>query len=816
MGVCNLFVLVMLLARHYLISISDQWQSSSLALLYIQVAASGLLMLMCLMVPRRPEVYRDEKVVDGQFTTSILGWISFAWIQPVIDKCQTRKGLTADDLAELDHLSLPENIHQNSKLTGAIVLDQQGAWRWILNPHYSALVCQLLIAVASSILSFAPQLALLRILRLLEDHQLENKKHVLGVSVIAFALSVLASAVLEPLKTWCFHNRIAVRVQQQLSLAIFDKTLRTSYSSDANDDAQDAHSPTKILSADMKKIVDVISQAFVLCESPIKIGIASIFLAKLLGWQSIIAYFVVVGLLATIKSIIVRRYSANQQTLMRLNGSRLEIMKELLFGLRQKAWESEINEVRDCELKSQWTVYFWQIWMTSTSSISPILLSLACITAYALSHGSLSASTAFTSISVLNSIQVALTALPKAISTLFDASNSVKHLTLFFAREERLNNAIPSDVVKFRNATISWPGARPGVAGTLAGLDLRFPKESLSIVTGPSGSGKSLLLTAMIDEANIVSGIVTAPVSAPLDHTLSLSEPDTWLSTLSLAYVSQKPWIQNATVQDNIRLGLPLDHHRYAKVIFACGLGHDLEEFPHGDQTVLSAKDANVSDDQKARISLARALYSRAKTLIVDDIFSVISKDAQKHIYQHVLCGDVMSERTFILATQNIDLYLPLASYLVSLEDGRLKSAITINEMSQLGSVSSFTREEEVYSGLQSLKETIPTLSEKQQQIKSTISRPLQVLLRNGGSTYKWTLFATAFIGYAAVMLGRVSRIWQFFNGGYFSNRSISFSLGVFVTGQLNRKTKQRRQRKHIIRAILSYTLYSQLSLVCS
>ncbi|KAJ5901807.1 hypothetical protein N7495_002335 [Penicillium taxi] len=744
MGVSNLFVLLLLLARRYIISIADHLTNSSPKLLGAQVIASSLLVIMCFMVPRRPDVYRNEKLVDRQFTTGVLSWISFSWIQPVLDKCHLPDNLTLEDLSELDYDTTPEIIHKDSQLKRGTVVDSRGIWRWILRSHHSALICQLFITVTSSFLSFAPQLALLQILRHLEDTQLETKKDELWTPVTALGLSVMASAALEPFKRWISHNKIAVRMQQQLSLAVFEKTTQIGHFDPVDEKT--------LLSSEVKTITDFFCLAFTLCESPIKIGISSIFLAHLLGWKSMLAGIAVLTTLAATRSIVMRRYSGNQKKLMRLRDSRLEMMTEILQGVCPK--RIDINELRDYELKSQWSVYFWQIGMSSMSSISPILLSIACIAAYAWSHGSLSASTAFTSISVLNSLQAALAVLPNAITSLFDASNSVERLTLFFSQAEKLNNTIPSDTVKFRNASISWPGAGPGSSYTLTGLELRFPKDTVSIITGPPGSGKSLLLSAMLDEVKIISGLISAPVSAPLDHTLSLSDPDTWLSTVSLAYVSQKPWLQNATIQENIRLGLPLDHRRYAKVIFVCGLEHDLKCLPQGDQTVLSCKGANISDSQKSRISLARALYSRAKTLVVDDIFTTIDKEAATHIYRHVLCGDVLNERTFILATRNVELCLPQAEYLVTLENGRLKSAVSIRKMAQPGFDHSSLPEEENHSALKSAKSLVST-GGRSQHNKPTISESLHVLLRQGGDPTHWMFFGVAFIGYAAVMLGR-------------------------------------------------------------
>ena len=88
----------------------------------------------------------------------------------------------------------------------------------------------------------------------------------------------------------------------------------------------------------------------------------------------------------------------------------------------------------------------------------------------------------------------------------------------------------------------------------------------------------------------------------------------------NLALVNQKPWIMNATVKDNILFGQPYDEERYRDCLrYAC-LETDLKILQYGDQTMIGEKGVNLSGGQKARVSLARALYSQADILLLDDI----------------------------------------------------------------------------------------------------------------------------------------------------------------------------------------------------
>jgi len=78
----------------------------------------------------------------------------------------------------------------------------------------------------------------------------------------------------------------------------------------------------------------------------------------------------------------------------------------------------------------------------------------------------------------------------------------------------------------------------------------------------------------------------------------------------SVAYTAQDPWIQNATLRDNILMGRELDDERYAAVLEACALTQDLELLPAGDMSEIGEKGINLSGGQRHRVALARACYT--------------------------------------------------------------------------------------------------------------------------------------------------------------------------------------------------------------
>ena len=103
------------------------------------------------------------------------------------------------------------------------------------------------------------------------------------------------------------------------------------------------------------------------------------------------------------------------------------------------------------------------------------------------------------------------------------------------------------------------------------------------------------------------------------------------------AYSSQQPWIQNATVKDNILFGNPLNETVYSNVLSACSLDTDLKILPAGDMTEIGERGINLSGGQKARVSLARAVYANKTIYLLDDPLSAVDVHVAKHLYNHVI-----------------------------------------------------------------------------------------------------------------------------------------------------------------------------------
>jgi ABC-type cobalamin/Fe3+-siderophores transport system ATPase subunit len=207
--------------------------------------------------------------------------------------------------------------------------------------------------------------------------------------------------------------------------------------------------------------------------------------------------------------------------------------------------------------------------------------------------------------------------------------------------------------------------------------NITFPSGKLTIVFGPTGCGKSSLLNALLGEMDALTGRAWLPSHCNWNKTVTtdkfaLDSVDSSLYSYKVAYAAQQPWIQHASIRDNIVFGQPFDDVRYNKVLYQCALIKDLDILEDGDLTEIGEKGINLSGGQKQRVSLARAVYSRSKTVLLDDCLSAVDANTASHLYERCLLGDLMHDRTIILVSHHVRLCIGGATYLVQMSRGQV------------------------------------------------------------------------------------------------------------------------------------------------
>lgn len=173
------------------------------------------------------------------------------------------------------------------------------------------------------------------------------------------------------------------------------------------------------------------------------------------------------------------------------------------------------------------------------------------------------------------------------------------------------------------------------------------------------GSGKSSLLASVLGELHKTSGKVRVCGTT--------------------AYVAQTSWIQNATIQENILFGSPMNVEKYKDVIKVCSLEKDLEIMEHGDQTEIGERGINLSGGQKQRIQLARAVYQDCDIYLLDDIFSAVDAHTGTEIFKECIRG-ALKDKTILLVTHQVD-FLHNADLILVMRDGKIVQSGKYNEL---------------------------------------------------------------------------------------------------------------------------------------
>jgi len=199
----------------------------------------------------------------------------------------------------------------------------------------------------------------------------------------------------------------------------------------------------------------------------------------------------------------------------------------------------------------------------------------------------------------------------------------------------------------------------------LKNVNCSIERGSLVAVVGSVGSGKSSLLSAILGEMESIGG---AQVYMPPKNGQKADDN-------GVSYCSQSPWVINDTLRGNVLFGRPFDEARYEKVVKACALTDDLAVLPAGDMTEIGERGINLSGGQKARVALARALYSpESQLILLDDPLSAVDAHVGEHLFREAITGDVCKGATRVLVTHHVH-FLPRCDAVIMLEKGTVKHA---------------------------------------------------------------------------------------------------------------------------------------------
>ncbi|TCD61149.1 hypothetical protein EIP91_008843 [Steccherinum ochraceum] len=450
---------------------------------------------------------------------------------------------------------------------------------------------------------------------------------------------------------------------------------------------------TNIITTDLAVVNGGRQLMSVVLYIPLQIILSMVFLHALLGW-SVYLGLLVMAIMVPVPGYVATLLRNVHVERMKKSDSRVQTVTETMNGIRMVklfGWEprtsQQLDQKREAELRAIRMHKLLLLFNEIANNLIPVVTTIVTYATYTIvMKGTLTASKVFASMAIFQLVQELFSFAFRQIPLLLQAKVSLDRMSEFLNDTELLDefapdSSLPSaeiitaqeveeDAVGIRAASFTWSAdsigtTSPGSARRNFTLriedELFFKRGAINLIIGQTGTGKTSLLMALLGEMHYIPTGPNSLVSLPRAG--------------GVAYHAQESWVLNDTIRNNILFGSSYHEERYNAVVDQCGLKPDLALFNAGDDTECAR-----SGGQKARVTLARAVYSSSEILLLDDVLAALDVHTAKWIVDRCFRGELLRGRTVILVTHNIALASPVADFVVSLgTDGRVLSKGTLS-----------------------------------------------------------------------------------------------------------------------------------------
>ncbi|KAI4115101.1 MAG: hypothetical protein LQ345_004235, partial [Seirophora villosa] len=410
---------------------------------------------------------------------------------------------------------------------------------------------------------------------------------------------------------------------------------------------------------------------------PLSLILSVVLVWKLIGWPCLFG-ILTVAVAQSINAVVTRILLRFERKRRAATDQKLKKTTEYVGAIRhlrwygwQDVWRERIMQARQQELRLFIVTGLLRALINFFNFLASDLFPVAAFYAYTILAGRpLRIDIAFPALQLFNMLENSLQAVPNLITVLLNAKIAVDRIEDFMGEPDKDDPMVRSQFqghqqIKLQDASFAWPGTSHQV---LQDLSLEFP-VGLTVVCGKVAAGKTALLQALLGELEWQKGQAVLPNE-------------------SVGYCAQTPWLQSMNIRENIIFTSPYEEGRYQKVLEACALTPDLAAFKDGDLTNIGENGTGLSGGQKARVALARAVYSPAKILFLDDPLSALDQQTAETIVHKCLRGPLVEARTVVLVTHRTALCKHLAKQVIKVLEGRARvldpDAIPVMDLSKV------------------------------------------------------------------------------------------------------------------------------------
>ncbi|KAJ5679842.1 hypothetical protein N7462_008086 [Penicillium macrosclerotiorum] len=395
-----------------------------------------------------------------------------------------------------------------------------------------------------------------------------------------------------------------------------------------------------------------------LIDQPLGLIIAVVLVWVLFGpscFLGILAVLVAQVLNALITRILLRRERVTRaatDTRLQTTSQFVEAIRHLRWYGWQNQWLKQVMDARQTELNRRIVTSLWSTLIQFVNSFTSGAFPVVALYAYTMLAGhELRIDIIFPALQLFTMLETRLREVPGLITVLINSSIALSRIEDFMMEPDKtsipLNGSIDDSTFRLESCSFAWPGKKKGV---LTDINVTIPK-GLTVVTGKVGAGKTALLQSLLGELDKLGGTAHIPNEM-------------------VGYCAQTPWLQSMSIRENILFSAPYEEHRYKQTLEACALLPDLSQFKHGDLTFIGENGVGLSGGQKARVALARAVYSTSRVLLLDDPLSALDHNTAEFVVRKCLSGPLTRGRTTVLVTHRTALIRDIADQIIQIDEG--------------------------------------------------------------------------------------------------------------------------------------------------
>ncbi|XP_056411928.1 ATP-binding cassette sub-family C member 5-like isoform X2 [Hyla sarda] len=526
---------------------------------------------------------------------------------------------------------------------------------------------------------------------------------------------------------WTMNYRTGIRLKGAVLSLAFRKILKLKVSKDVT-----TGELVNMCSSDGQRLFEAASVGCMLAASPFIALLGLLYTVFFLGPTALIgsAAFILFYPLMMLASRLTAYF---RKKCIGITDQRVRVMNEILTSIqfiKMYAWEKtfkcNIQAIRRAERVFLEKAGYVQ---SVTSGIAPVVVVIASVCTFTLHMTlgyDLTATQAFTIVTVFNSMTSALKMIPLAVRAASEASVSISRFQRLFLMEEidtKNNEKIePYSVVEFRDAYLTWKSAELDTCKDMkthtsedqAAKRQLIQLHSADLTDKCLTNGNPVIYTSEAKQTSFSTNSLAIPISMglPVLHNISFSlqkgklvgicgsvgcgKSSLILSVLgqmtllegtisvsgSTAYAAQQAWIFNATLRENILFGETYDEEKYNNTLEACCLYPDIQSLPNGDLTEIGERGINLSGGQRQRISLARALYSTSSILLLDDPLSAVDVYVGAELFSKAIKTG-MKNRSVLFVTHQLQ-YLVECDEVLYMNDGYISEQGTHEDLINL------------------------------------------------------------------------------------------------------------------------------------